>query len=190
MLNYLSRTRDMGITYSPLESRLHGMSDANLHVSNSTSGWVIFWQHAPISWGSNRQKSIAQSSCEAEIMALSEASKDMVYFRKLVGGLSSTFLSGPSDVATDNMGARNLSYNPEHHDKSKHIERRHFYVRDMVEKMELSVPFVPTEDNIADIFTKALAPNRFHKLRALLMGHTFEAKGEPRSHTVGFASHE
>ena len=103
-------------------------------------------------------------------MALSEASKDMVYLRKLVSGLAPGAITGPSSLATDNTGARNLSYNPELHDKTKHIARRHFYVRDAVESMELSVPFVPTAENVADIFTKALKSKRFIYLRDLLMG--------------------
>ena len=171
-LNYIERTRSLGITYSPARSELHGLSDASWETRHSTSGWVIFWQRAPISWGSRRQHSIALSSCESELMALSEAAKDMVYFRKLIGGLDASFISGPTALGTDNTGARNLSYNPEHHDRSKHIERRHFYVRDMVEKMEISVPFVPTELNVADIFTKPLKPKRFVQLRRALMGET------------------
>ena len=63
-----------------------------------------------------------------------------------------------------------MSYNPEHHDKTKHIERRHFFVRDMVEKNELNVPFVRTHDNLADFFTKPIssAP-QFYFLRAWIM---------------------
>ena len=103
-------------------------------------------------------------------MALSEGAKDMVYFRKLVAGLNKTYVDGPSNLATDNMGARDLSYNPEHHDRTKHIDRRHFYVREQVEELELNVPHVPTEENVADIFTKPLKPSRFLYLRGLLMG--------------------
>ena len=59
--------------------------------------------------------------------------------------------------------------NPEHHKRSKHIARRHFYVRDMVEAMELTVPYVRTDDNVADILTKQLQSARFHALRAIMM---------------------
>ena len=170
VITYLYRTRDLGLTFSPVGSPLCGMTDASWEVRHSTSGWVIFWNKTAISWGSRRQKSIALSSCESEIMALSEGAKDMVYFRKLVAGLNASYVDGPSNLATDNMGARDLSYNPEHHDRSKHIDRRHFYVREQVEELELNVPHVPTEENVADIFTKPLKPNRFIYLRGLLMG--------------------
>ena len=66
--------------------------------------------------------------------------------------------------------ARDVSYNPEHHDRMKHVQRRHFFVRDMVESFELEVPFVRTADNLADILTKPMSDaKQFHKLRKLIM---------------------
>ena len=174
LLNYIKRTSSLGLTFDANADGpgrlLYGFSDASWEVRNSTTGYVIYWMRCPISWGSKRQHSIALSSCESEIIALSEASKDVVYLRKLIGGLCPSAVVDPSVLATDNMGARDLSYNSQHHDKSKHVQRRHFYVRDMVEDMQLTVPFVPTDDNVADIFTKVLKPKRFITLRNLLMG--------------------
>lgn len=89
--------------------------------------------------------------------------------RKLVNGLDPSYASGPSSLATDNMGARALSYNPEFHDKTKHVERRHFFIRDMVEKFEVSVPFVSTTNNWADFFTKPLKPKVFFAMRKIIM---------------------
>ena len=75
----------------------------------------------------------------------------------------------PVPLATDNTGARALSYNPEHHEKVKHVERRHFYVRECVENHLLVVPFVSTHDNLADFLTKSLAPAQFFRLRNAIM---------------------
>ena len=50
-------------------------SDASWEIKHSTSGWVVLWQSAALSWGSRKQKSIALSTCEAEIIAMSEATK-------------------------------------------------------------------------------------------------------------------
>jgi hypothetical protein len=124
-------------------------------TANSTSGWVVLWQSAALTWGSRKQKSIALSTCEAEITALSEAAKDVVYLRKLVSGLDAREPS-PTSLSTDSQSARDVSYNPEHHDRMKHVQRRHFFVRDMVESFELVVPFVPTKENPADFFTKPM----------------------------------
>ena len=69
--------------------------------------------------------------------------------------------------------ARDISYNPEHHDRMKHVQRRHFFVRDIVESFELEVPFVRTADNLADMFTKPMKnPNEFHKLRRMVMNES------------------
>ena len=52
----------------------------------------------------------------------------------------------------------------------KHVQRRHFFVRDMVESFELEVPFVPTEKNAADLLTKPMkSAARFRELRRMIM---------------------
>ena len=73
------------------------------------------------------------------------------------------------ELSTDNTGARALSYNPEHHEKVKHVERCHFFVRECVENHQLSVPFVSTVDNFADFFTKPLQGANFYSLRNKIM---------------------
>ena len=117
ILSYLARTSDFGLTYSPEHAPLSGYSDASWETAASTSGWVVLWQSAALTWGSRKQKSIALSTCEAEIIALSEAAKDMVYLRKLVFGLDAPELT-PSVLRTDSQSARDVSYNPEHHDRT------------------------------------------------------------------------
>jgi hypothetical protein len=181
VLAYLSRHRAVGITYEHGGNLdFKGYADASWETRWSTSGWVILFLGAAIAWGSKKQNCVAQSSCEAEIIALSEAAKDMIYFRKFLGGLNKHFTPGPTPLATDNQAARDLSYNPEHHDRTKHVERRHFYIRDMVEKFELVVPFVGTEDNLADFLTKPMTAKRFMRLRGLLMNEPRDRTADPR----------
>ena len=169
---YLSRHRNVGLTFDSKTSTLHGFSDASWETHRSTSGWLSIWQSAPLAWGSNRQPCTALSSCEAEIIALSEAAKDMVYFRKFLRGIDPSYVLGTSDLSTDNQAARDLSYNPEMHNRTKHVDRRHFYIRDMVEALELKVPLVSTKDNFADFLTKPLEPKVFYALRAKIMNET------------------
>ena len=80
---------------------------------------------------------------------------------------------GPDESAIelhcDNKSARDLAYNPEHHSRTKHIDRRWFFVREMVENGELIVPYVATDDNLADFFTKPLNAKRFFVLRNKIM---------------------
>jgi hypothetical protein len=72
-------------------------------------------------------------------------------------------------MAMENQSAIAISYNPEHHARTKHIERRHFYVRECIERMQLRVPFVSTVDNLADFFTKPLPSKQFFAMRDTLM---------------------
>ena len=69
----------------------------------------------------------------------------------------------------DNQAAINLSYNPEYHERTRHIHRRHFFIREAVEDMQITVPFVASADNIADFFTKHLAPKVFFPMRDIIM---------------------
>jgi len=62
-----------------------------------------------------------------------------------------------------------MSYNPEHHARTKHIERRHYFVRERVESLEISVPFVRSEHNMADFFTKPLTASTFFRMRNVIM---------------------
>jgi hypothetical protein len=69
----------------------------------------------------------------------------------------------------DNQSAIAISYNPELHSRTKHIDRRHFYIRECVERLQLRVPFVSTVDNMADFFTKPLPPKTFWRMRNDIM---------------------
>ena len=122
IFSYLARHPSAGLTYTREQTRLSAFADASWETRHSTSGWVVLWQSAALSWGSRQQKSIALSTCEAEIIALSEAAKDVVYLRKFKRGLGDPE-PGPSTLATDSQSARDVSYNPQHHDRMKHVDR-------------------------------------------------------------------
>ena len=77
----------------------------------------------------------------------------------------------PVALHVDNKGARDLSYNPEHHLRVKHIERRHFFIRELVEDMRITVPYVPSAENLGDFFTKPLQGAQFVALRDTIMNH-------------------
>ncbi len=89
-------------------------------------------------------------------------------------------MRGPSPVGTDNQAARDLAYSPGHHVRTKHVERRHFYIRDMVEKFELVVPRVSTHDNLVDFLTKCFTSKRFFQLRALIMNEPRNRAEDPK----------
>ena len=68
----------------------------------------------------------------------------------------------------DNVSAINISKNPVQHSKTKHIDIRHHFIRDLVEDKVIQLEYIPTERQLADIFTKALDTARFESLRSSL----------------------
>ena len=178
VLAYLIRSKHVGLRYAASERPLFGMTDSDWSTRHSTSGWVFMLSSAAISWGSKRQVSIALSSCEAEIMAASEAAKEAVYLKRFAEELGAAHSDDPLELFEDNKGARDLAYNPEHHSRTKHIDRRHFYIRELVELGELVVPYVKTDDNMADFFTKALPAKRFYAMRNKIMNVPVHASSD------------
>eukprot|EP00965_Chrysotila_dentata_P008669 281752-Pleurochrysis_carterae.AAC.2 len=151
---YLHHHRDVGLRYATVDrDELRGYSDSDWTTRYSTSGCVFLYGQAAISWASKKQPTVALSSCEAEIIAAFEATKEAVYLRALFSKLGVDCPQSTS-MSMDNMSAIDLAYNPKHHARTKHIDRRHFFVRERDESLELTVPFVQSADNMADFFTK------------------------------------
>eukprot|EP00965_Chrysotila_dentata_P260082 6213776-Pleurochrysis_carterae.AAC.2 len=137
VLMYLSHHRSIGLRFSRLDAPVVGFSDSDWATKHSTSGYVFMYNRAAISWASKKQRSVALSSCEAEIIAASEATKEAVYLRTLLANLGVP-TPGPTPLSMDNKSAIDLAYNPEHHQRSKHIDRRHFFVRERVEAHDIT----------------------------------------------------
>ena len=151
VLGYLYRTRNIGLRYEASSALLEGYSDSDWGVKHSTSGHTFHLGSATISWASKKQPSVALSSCEAEIMAGSEAAKEAIYLSSFLRELGFD-MAEPPPLKMDNMSAIDLAYNPEHHARTKHIDRRHYFIRECVEHGRLRVPFVATAENVADFF--------------------------------------
>ena len=171
VLMYLDRHNTVGLRYCACETPAYGMSDSDWAVKHSTTGWTFQFQQATIAWASKKQGVIALSSCEAEIMAASEAAKEALHLRTVLKELDAADDS-PMHLSVDNQSAIAVAYNPEHHSRMKHVERRHLFIRECVENLQIVVPFVSTHDNLADFFTKPLAHKKFFALRDLIMNHT------------------
>ena len=101
-------------------------------------------------------------------MAGSEAAKEAIYLSAFLRELGFD-MSEPPPLWMDNKSAIDLAYNPEHHARTKHIDRRHYFIRECVENGRLRVPFVATAENIADFFTKPLMGMDFFRMRDRVM---------------------
>jgi hypothetical protein len=168
VLEYLYHTRQLGLRYVANPRDVYGMSDSDWDVRHSTSGFVFMLCEAAISWASKRQVSVALSSCEAEIVAGSEAAKEAVHLSGLATELQAKG-DDPIDVHMDNQAGIRVAYNPEHFGRMKHVDRRHFYIREAVEDHKIRVPYVSTADNLADFLTKAQPPDLFIEMRNKIM---------------------
>ena len=175
--------RQIGLRFTRSGGDLRGFTDSDWAVRHSTSGILFTVCDAAVSWSSKKQPTVALSSCEAEIMASSEGAKEAIYLGRFAQELG-VGDDSPVQLATDNQAARQLSYNPEHHARTKHIERRHFFVREAVENHSISVPFVRSADNLADFLTKPLLPPQFFALRDLIM-NVPDPSGDTPSRTGG-----
>ena len=173
VLTYLIRNKEIGLRYAASSRPLYGMTDSDWAVRQSTSGWVFMFCSAAISWGSKRQPCVALSSCEAEIIAASEAAKEAVYLKRFASEMEVADDS-PLPLHGDNQGSIDLAYNPEHHARTKHIDRRHFYIRETVENKEIVVPYVQSDANLADFFTKPLLAKKFFPMRNKIMNYACE----------------
>lgn len=111
---------------------------------------------------------MALSSCEAEYLALGEAAREAKYLRQLLAEMN--FATSPTWLRCDNQGAMSLAKNPSHHQRTKHIDIRHHFIRELIASGEISVCFVPSSDNLADALTKPLGRVRFNQLAAQIKG--------------------
>ena len=118
---------------------------------------------------SKKQPTIAMSSTEAEIMAASQAGLEAIYLRSFLRDLGFE-PTKPTDLFVDNKGAIDMSHDYISNERTKHIERRHLKIRELVADAVVKVKYVMTHLNVADIFTKPLERKPFKELRDKLFG--------------------
>ena len=150
----------------------------------SMSGSISFFRGGPVAWGCRKQDCVALSTTESEYVSLSEGCKTAVWLNTLASGLdpsvqsedndpTSTTTPAPVKVFCDNQSAISLAKNPVHHRRSKHIDVRYHFVRNIYEERNIDLLYVGTNDQLADIFTKALPAPRFAELRERIGVGTF-----------------
>jgi hypothetical protein len=175
VLRYLKGTKARGLTYRHCADGLVlvGYADASyatcVQTRRSVSGYVFLLAGAAVSWRSKLQPVVALSTTEAEYIALCSAGQEAVPLRRLL-----EFLLVPPGGATiiyeDNMGALHLSANPVLHQRSKHVDVRYHYIRELLARQLVDVVKVHTTEQLADGLTKALPAPQHCKLAAALAG--------------------
>ena len=144
--------------------KLHGFTDADWVGSptdkKSTSGGIFSIGSTTVSWYSRKQRSVALSSAKAEYMASSQAACEAIWMRKIMVGLFGSHLD-PTVIHCDIQSCIKISINLVFHDISKHIDIRYHHIRDCVQRNIMLLHYIPTEDQDADILTKALTRSKF-----------------------------
>ena len=120
---------------------------------------------AAISWISFKHTCVALSTSE-EYIALSAASQEAVWLQQLYSDLLNEKIQ-ETVIFEDNQSAIHLAKNQQVHGRSKHIDIKYHFIRDLVEAGKIDLMYCASEDMVADILTKALRAARFEKLRLM-----------------------
>ena len=168
IFRYLAGTKNLGLWYPRGgDLSLVGYTDADYAGykvdRKSTSGTCQFLGPSLISWHSKKQTSVALSTAEAEYIAAGACCAQLLWIKQQLRDLGIHLQEVP--IKCDNQSAINIAKNPVQHSRTKHIEVRHHFIRDHVEKGDVLLEFVPTEFQLADIFTKPLNEERFNFIR-------------------------
>ena len=188
-LRYLQGTTMYGITFERTGSKLLkivGYSDSSHNVDEddgrSTTGHIFYAGDSPITWCSQKQETVALSSCEAEFMVGTEAAQQAIWLQDLIDEIMGNG-SERVVIRIDNQSAIALTKNPVFHGRSKHIHTRYHFIRECVEKDKIKVEHIPGQEQKADILTKALGRIKFKEMRELIgvqdvLTNDFKLKGE------------
>ncbi|KNZ61852.1 hypothetical protein VP01_134g12 [Puccinia sorghi] len=168
---YLAGTIDLKLTLRPdpndTSDTIKHYTDAtwadDLETRLSRSGSICFWKACPISWNSKKQRNITLSSTEAEMNALSDGVQESQWIKFLIEELYNKDLK-PTQFQVDNKGLIDKINNFGSNSKTKHLDIKAKWLRDLKKNNEISVKLIPSEEMIADALTK---PSNVDSLRRL-----------------------
>lgn len=151
---------------------------ANSKDRRSISGYCFFYRGNLISWTSKKQATVATSTVHAEYIAASLATREACWLRSFLFEIThpeqldlptiEQIDTKPVLLYTDSQGAQAIATNPIHHQRTKHFDIHHHYIRERIALNHISLQTCSTSQQIADIFTKALPPKQFHSCRMRL----------------------
>ena len=158
VLRYLRATPARGLFFSSSSSlQLSAYSDATWASDpsdrRSVTGFCLFLGSSLLTWKSKKQTGVSRSSTEAELRAMASTAEEIIWLRWLLADFG-VVSSGPTTLFCDNTGAIQLTLNPVKFSLSKHIGVDVFFLRDQYNR-HILVPSMPTEHQLADLFTKS-----------------------------------
>ncbi|KAE8661751.1 hypothetical protein F3Y22_tig00113724pilonHSYRG00184 [Hibiscus syriacus] len=166
ILRYILNTVDVGLVFQQDKQDgqcVVGYCDSDyagdLDKRRSTTGYVFTFAKAPVSWKSTLQSTVALSTTEAEYMAVTEAVKEAIWLQGLLGelGMEQKHIK----VHCDSQSAIHLAKNQVYHARTKHIDVRYHFVREILEEGGVIIQKIRTTENPADMLTKVVTAVKF-----------------------------
>jgi hypothetical protein len=195
---YLAESKNRGIVYHCRENCTRNKLphfvffvdsdwDSDLEARRSTTGQLFMFAGAPVYYSSNKQALVTLSSTESEYVTLGEAGKEAVHIQSIIKDLDILKFDAPLVMMEDNKGAIDLAHNPKFHARTKHIDIRHHWIRDLIALKVISIQkVVDTKSNLADGFTKPLTGSAF-AIFASLVTKVIKGFGNPAPSQTGAA---
>lgn len=173
LLRYIKGSIDLKMEYTKNKSGeiLTGYADADWggdkNDSKSTSGYVFKVFGNTVSWATRKQNTVAQSSTEAEYVALGEAINEAEWIKELLIELGFSF-NKPITIYEDNQSCIKVAEEPREHKRMKHVAVKYDFIRDTIKRELIQLSYIPTGEQTADIMTKGLGRIQFMQLRSNL----------------------
>ena len=172
ILRYIKHTIDWGFRIRKSNTTLASAFSyadwaGSVDDRRSTGGFAVFLGDNLISWSARKQATVSRSSTEAEYKSMANATAELIWMESLLKELGISLTQSPI-LWCDNLGATYLAANPVFHARAKHIEIDFHFVRERVTNKLLQIKLIPTGDQLADGFTKALPVQKFEVFRSNL----------------------
>ncbi|KAH9764942.1 retrovirus-related pol polyprotein from transposon RE1 [Citrus sinensis] len=168
ILRYLKTNPGKGILFSKNKdySNIEVYTDADWAGSvsdrRSTSGYFTFVGGNLVTWRSKKQHVVARSSAEAEYRGMALEICEGLWISFILNDLGYPSQQ-PIQLYCDNKAARDIAHNPVQHDRTKHVEVDRFFIKEKLDEKILELPKIRSEDQLADILTKAISSRAFTK---------------------------
>ncbi|KAK6150594.1 hypothetical protein DH2020_015526 [Rehmannia glutinosa] len=168
VLRYLKGCPSKGLFYSAAESfKFEAFCDADwatcLDTRKSLTGYCIFFGGSLVSWKTKKQLIVSKSSTNQAVHSCGRCCAQVLWMRQQPRDYEIEEKEIP--IMCDNTSAIAITQNPVLHSRTKHIDVRYHFIRDHVEKKDITLEYISTDKRLVDIFTKPLCESRFEELK-------------------------
>lgn len=175
VMKYCVATPERGLELKPTRKwngkdrefrfRIKGMSDSEYAKDasrKSVNGWAVFLEDAPVSMKSKMMPIVALSVTEAELFAAVQCAQDMMHTMRILESIGLQ-IEKPMKLYVDNKGAVDITHNWSVGGRTRHIEVKQYFLRELKEEGLIEVQWIPNDKMTADVLTKNLSPTEFAK---------------------------